>query len=102
VNAAPKAATPMSQPAKTQRAAEGEAKVRTAENLPITPPSRVASDDDDVRARIAQAAYYRALERGFAPGQEVEDWLEAEASIMNRNDANRNDANRNDLNRNDE
>jgi hypothetical protein len=55
-------------------------------DLPITPPSRVASDSDDVRARIAQAAYYRALERGFAPGQEVEDWLEAEASILNRND----------------
>ena len=31
--------------------------------------------------RIAEAAYYRAQARGFAPGQEIEDWLQAEADI---------------------
>jgi len=30
---------------------------------------------------IAEAAYYRAQARGFAPGQESEDWLQAEAEI---------------------
>lgn len=30
---------------------------------------------------IAAAAYYRAECRGFAPGRELEDWLEAEAEI---------------------
>lgn len=30
---------------------------------------------------IAEAAYYRAQARGFAPGQEIEDWLQAEAEI---------------------
>ncbi|MEW5882587.1 MAG: DUF2934 domain-containing protein [Pseudomonadota bacterium] len=30
---------------------------------------------------IAQAAYYRAQRRGFAPGGELQDWLEAEAEI---------------------
>jgi hypothetical protein len=30
---------------------------------------------------IAQAAYFRAQARGFAPGQELEDWLQAEAEI---------------------
>lgn len=33
------------------------------------------------RARIAVAAYYKAEARGFEPGQEAEDWLEAEAEI---------------------
>jgi hypothetical protein len=34
------------------------------------------------RARqIAEAAYYRAQARGFAPGEEIEDWLQAEAEI---------------------
>lgn len=34
------------------------------------------------RARmIAEAAYYRAERRGFAPGHELEDWLAAEAEI---------------------
>lgn len=30
---------------------------------------------------IAEAAYYRALARGFAPGCEVDDWLQAEAEV---------------------
>jgi hypothetical protein len=30
---------------------------------------------------IAEAAYYCAEKRGFEPGHELEDWLEAEAGI---------------------
>lgn len=30
---------------------------------------------------IAEAAYYRAEQRGFAPGNEMSDWLEAEADV---------------------
>lgn len=30
---------------------------------------------------IAEAAYFRAETRGFAPGSEIQDWLEAEAGI---------------------
>jgi hypothetical protein len=30
---------------------------------------------------IAQAAYFRAEKRGFAPGRELQDWLEAEAEV---------------------
>jgi hypothetical protein len=30
---------------------------------------------------IATAAYLRALDRGFAPGHEMEDWLAAEAEV---------------------
>ena len=33
------------------------------------------------RAQIAQRAYELARRRGFAPGREVEDWLEAEREI---------------------
>jgi hypothetical protein len=36
----------------------------------------------DLRNRmIAEAAYYLAERRGFAPGYELEDWLAAEAEI---------------------
>jgi hypothetical protein len=31
--------------------------------------------------QIAEAAYYRAAARGFAPGHEVEDWLAAEREV---------------------
>jgi len=38
--------------------------------------------DADRRAMIAEAAYFfRALERGFAPGHELEDWIAADAQI---------------------
>lgn len=30
---------------------------------------------------IAEAAYFRAAQRGFAPGNEMSDWLQAEADI---------------------
>lgn len=40
------------------------------------------SDSADERHRlIAEAAYYRALARGFTPGGEVDDWVQAEAEI---------------------
>jgi len=32
-------------------------------------------------AMIAEAAYYLALERGFEPGHDVQDWLVAESQI---------------------
>ncbi len=41
-----------------------------------------ARPEGDERERlIAVAAYYRAERRGFAPGCEIGDWLEAEAEI---------------------
>ncbi len=40
---------------------------------PITPEER--------EQKISTAAYYRALQRGFAEGDPVEDWLQAEQEI---------------------
>jgi hypothetical protein len=40
-----------------------------------------AIDADVRRAMIAQAAYFRAERRGFAPGGEMDDWLGAEVEI---------------------
>jgi hypothetical protein len=33
---------------------------------------------------VAIAAYYRAERRGFAPGGEVEDWLDAEREVASQ------------------
>lgn len=30
---------------------------------------------------IEKAAYFRALERNFSPGREIDDWLEAEKDV---------------------
>jgi hypothetical protein len=34
-----------------------------------------------MRQKIAELAYYRAEQRGFSPGYELEDWLAAEAEV---------------------
>ena len=31
---------------------------------------------------IARVAYFRAEKRGFAPGNELQDWIEAEAEVQ--------------------
>jgi len=36
---------------------------------------------DETQKRIAEVAYYRAQQRGFSPGYELEDWLAAEAQV---------------------
>jgi hypothetical protein len=42
----------------------------------IVAPARASPEER--RAMIREAAYYRAQQRGFAPGHELEDWLLAE------------------------
>jgi len=44
-----------------------------------TPPSVQAINID---AMIAEAAYYKAEKRGFYPGNEIRDWLEAKREII--------------------
>ncbi len=46
----------------------------------ILPPSF----HEDRRASIAEAAYFKAEHRGFAPGHELEDWLAAEEEVDQR------------------
>ncbi|HTU66546.1 MAG TPA: DUF2934 domain-containing protein [Steroidobacteraceae bacterium] len=38
-------------------------------------------DPERRSALIAEAAYYRAEKRGFAPGGDAEDWLAAESEV---------------------
>ena len=39
---------------------------------------------DDVSKLIAEEAYYRAQQRGFQPGHELEDWIAAEKEVRRR------------------
>jgi hypothetical protein len=52
--------------------------VREAANAPQIP------GDKELLDMIAEAAYYRAQKRGFAPGAEAEDWLQAEAEVLEK------------------
>jgi DUF2934 family protein len=46
---------------------------------PLTPVQPIPSPPRE--AEIATAAYYRAEHRGFAPGNELADWLAAEREV---------------------
>ncbi|HZQ73858.1 MAG TPA: DUF2934 domain-containing protein [Burkholderiales bacterium] len=45
-------------------------------------PPRVSPDE--IKRLIAEAAYFRAKDRGFQPGYELEDWVQAEAEVRQR------------------
>ncbi|MPZ46546.1 MAG: DUF2934 domain-containing protein [Betaproteobacteria bacterium] len=41
--------------------------------------------EQDRRRKISEVAYYRSAHRGFAPNNEMEDWLEAERELDAQN-----------------
>lgn len=51
---------------------------------PLEVSARAQVSPDEIRRLIAEAAYYRAKERGFKPGYELEDWVQAEAEVRQR------------------
>lgn len=58
-------------------AGKKKAKAKTAPAKPKKAKSAVPT-----ASMIADAAYYRAEQRGFAPGNELDDWLAAEAEVV--------------------
>lgn len=48
---------------------------------PDSGPGSTFIEPERRRAMIAKAAYYRAEQRGFEPGHELEDWCAAETEI---------------------
>jgi len=44
-------------------------------------PASSGNDDCPREQLIAEAAYFHAERRGFAPGNEMSDWLQAEADV---------------------
>jgi hypothetical protein len=47
----------------------------------VSPESVLSAVGEDRLDCVATAAYYRAEARGFAPGSELQDWLEAEVEF---------------------
>ena len=46
--------------------------------------ARTGHSADEMRRLIEEAAYYRAKQRGFEPGHELEDWIQAESEVVAR------------------
>ena len=62
------------------RATTDELGLTTPEN----PPKPPRLSDTEIYQLIQESAYYKAEARGFSPGYEEQDWLEAEAEIKAR------------------
>ena len=48
--------------------------------------AKTALSNEDIYRLIAEAAYFKAKARGFEPGGEVQDWIEAETEVRQRID----------------
>jgi hypothetical protein len=55
-----------------------------AEAIPVLSTSIEVPSEATLTSMIATAAYFLAAERGFAPGHELDDWLEAERRIRSK------------------
>lgn len=53
----------------------------TETQQPETPVVQGGATPIEREQMVAVAAYYHAEQRGFSPGQEMEDWLEAEREL---------------------
>jgi hypothetical protein len=56
-------------------------KITTHSEEPSGRDARLSIPPESRQATVAEAAYFLAERRGFAPGYEQEDWLAAEALI---------------------
>ncbi len=79
-----------SPPASKQRA------TKTAPGAPRTEAQGIGKTGGNARAELSpeevyrliqETAYFKAKQRGFAPGGEVQDWIEAEAEVRRRLDS---------------
>ena len=80
---ASRAATANRRPMKTAPDAPGSDTVQTG--TPVGGGNgRAGMSPEEVYRLIQETAYYKAKARGFAPGHEVQDWIEAEAEVRTR------------------
>lgn len=83
----PKPAAKPAQPVKARAPAKAKPATKTATATAAAKPARTRARKSAVvppeqrRHYIEMAAYYIAERRGFAPGNPLEDWVQAEAEI---------------------
>jgi hypothetical protein len=70
--------------AKKERRAPAKAPKTAKTQTAFSGNARADLSPDEVRKLVSEAAYYRAKQRGFTPGHEMEDWIQAEAEVLRR------------------
>lgn len=77
-------ATANRRPAKTAPDAPSSDVIQTGASSSGKGAGRADMSPEDIYRLIQETAYYKAKARGFAPGHEVQDWIEAEAEVRMR------------------
>jgi len=67
-------------PARAAVPAQANAQVRQAD-------AQIRLNAEELHQLIQEAAYFKAKARNFAPGHEVQDWIEAESEVRLRFDS---------------
>jgi hypothetical protein len=75
---------PAKAPKTTQPAEAGKSGLKSSIGSSIGSNARAQVSPDELRKLVSEAAYYRAKQRGFTPGQEADDWIQAEAEVLRR------------------
>jgi hypothetical protein len=71
-------------PKAQERTPSSEGQSFSKDPSPFSQRPSLPPDSSAYRELVAIAAYYRAERRGFAPGGEVQDWLDAEQEVAAR------------------
>ena len=71
-------------PAKAPRTAKPAEASKAGMRSSFGANARAEVSPDELRKLVSEAAYYRAKQRGFTPGHETEDWIQAEAEVLRR------------------
>jgi hypothetical protein len=69
---------------KERRAAPRKPASASPEPKPRKPAAAAALSNEELYRLIQEAAYFKAKARGFAPGREAQDWIEAEVEVRQR------------------
>jgi hypothetical protein len=81
--ASTRAPTKLLQSERPSKAAPDTPSLRPA-NAKASGNSAAKLSPEEIYRLIQESAYFKAKERGFAPGGEVQDWIEAEAEVRRR------------------
>jgi hypothetical protein len=84
----PKMATPKTKTTASRRPVKAAPDAPSSEVIQTGVSARRADlSAEEIYRLIQETAYYKAKARGFAPGHEVQDWIEAEAEVRLRLDS---------------
>lgn len=63
----------------------GELVITSPDENPSGVQEEITAMKEQTRLMVEEAAYYLAEKRGFMPGHELEDWIQAEAQVKKNN-----------------